>query len=81
MMTYQITYTMPGQPTVTERGLTQYGADHLMNTVLRNGGSGCRQSTEDVKSARRHELVVRGLSRAVRARHYDAIQRGFTVFS
>jgi hypothetical protein len=76
---FQITYTMPGQSTVTERGLTAEGAEKLMNLILRNGGSGCRQRTEDVRSARRNELVARGLARAVRGRYYDAIQRGYAA--
>lgn len=76
---FQITYMMPGQPTVTERGLTQEGADKLMNLILRNGGTGCRQRAEDAKEARRQQLVVRGLARAVRGRYYDAIQRGYAA--
>lgn len=76
---FQITYTMPGQPTVTERGLTSEGSDMLMNAILRNGGSGCRQRAEDAREARRQQLVVRGLARAVRERHYAAIQRGYVI--
>jgi hypothetical protein len=40
---YQVTYTMPGQPTVTDRGLTREAASRLQDLVLRGGGVGCCQ--------------------------------------
>jgi hypothetical protein len=37
---FQATYQVPGQPVVTERGLTREGADKLQSLVLKAGGWG-----------------------------------------
>ena len=75
-MTFTVTYQMPGSPVLTDKGLTREGVDALMNTILRHGGTGRCATDAEAREARRDMLVARGLARAVRGRHYDAIQRG-----
>jgi hypothetical protein len=70
LTTYEVRYQMPGHPLITERGLTAEGVRLLMNAVLRGGGWGCSQTTEQARDERRMVRHIRGEARAVRGRHY-----------
>lgn len=83
--TYTVTYQMPGKPVVVAAGETAEGVRLLMNAVLLGGGWGSSMETERLEAVkreqRRDERIARGMARAVRARHYDAILRGCYVQS
>ena len=44
---FQVTYTIPGRGTVSDRGLTREGVRSLMLAVLRAGGFGVVTEQED----------------------------------
>lgn len=67
---YEVTYQMPGQPVITERGLTAEGVRLLQNAVMLSGGWGSSQTMEQARDARRMVRYIRGEARAVRGRHY-----------
>lgn len=67
---YEVRYQMPGQPLITERGLTAEGVRLLMNAVILGGGWGCSQTVEQAREERRTVRYIRGQARAVRGRHY-----------
>ncbi len=69
---FQVTYQMPGQPVVTERGLTAAGVQSLQNTILRGRGWGCVQRMAAVEKSEREdrfEAACAANRRGARERH------------
>lgn len=67
---YEVTYQMPGQPIITERGLTAEGVRLLQKAVMLGGGWGSSQTIEQARDMRRTVRQIRGEARAVRGRQY-----------
>lgn len=67
---YEVRYQTPGNPVITECGLTDEGVRLLMKAVIFSGGRGCHQTMQQGREERRTVRYIRGEARAVRGRHY-----------